>query len=200
MRVLSRSLSIRHVVLDRDGVLNRERTDGWIVEPGDWVWEEGSLAALTLLARSGRRVSLVTNQSCIGRALVSRSAVDALHDWLRRQTAAAGASLDAILVCPHAPEDGCECRKPRPGLVVRAIEHSGIPAHQTLLIGDDLRDLEAGRAAGTHVALVCTGKGRHWKDRVDRDTLVFDNLLAAADWLISRQSVGGRVTDHGPER
>ena len=166
---------IRHVVLDRDGVLNRELPSGWLDDPAGWRWVDGSVEALQLLQRSGRRISVVTNQSGIGRGRVSKESVDRIHDWLRSEVEAAGASLAAILMCPHAPDEGCDCR---------------IPPGETLLIGDDLRDLEAGLAAGVRVALVRTGKGDSVRSEVPAGTPVFQDLLAAV-----RTLTGSRETE-----
>ena len=178
--------AIEHVILDRDGVLNRESESGWLAEASQWKWEQGSLEALQLLARAGIKLSIVTNQSGVGRGVVSLEAVDRIHDWLQAELAAAGVLLQGIYVCPHAPEADCRCRKPRPGLVEEAIADSGIAADRTLLIGDDLRDLEAGRAASVAIALVRTGKGRQVEARVPEQALIFDNLLAAAAFLADR--------------
>ena len=171
---------IQHLILDRDGVLNRELESGWLSSVDQWEWEESSLESLGLLAILGVKVSIVSNQSGIGRGVVTQQAVDEVHQWLAALMAATGVELVGIFVCPHGPDKGCDCRKPRPGLVWAAIEKSGVPVDQTLLIGDDLRDLIAGRAAGVRVALVCTGKGSGLRDEVEPDTLVFDNLMAAA--------------------
>lgn len=170
----------QHLILDRDGVLNRELESGWLSSVDEWEWEESSLESLGLLAILGVKVSIVSNQSGIGRGVVTQQAVDEVHQWLAALMAATGVELVGIFVCPHGPDEGCDCRKPRPGLVWAAIQKSGVPADQTLLIGDDLRDLVAGRAAGVRVALVCTGKGSGHRDEVESDTLVFDNLMAAA--------------------
>lgn len=178
--------AIQHVILDRDGVLNRELESGWLADPGQWRWEEGSLEALQVLARAGVRLTIASNQSGVGRGLVSRAAVDRVHAWLGDELAAAGVELAAVLVCPHAPDEDCECRKPQPGLIFEAVRQSGVDARHTMLIGDDLRDLEAGRAAGVATALVRTGKGRSVEARLTDDTLVFENLLAAAAFIADR--------------
>jgi len=170
---------VEHAILDRDGVLNREQASGWLSSPTQWVWEEGSLEALQRLAAAGVRISVVSNQSGIGRGIVAREDVEALHQWLVTELAARGVELVGIFICPHAPDEGCDCRKPLPGLVREAIECSGVPAAGSVLIGDDKRDLDAGRAAGAQVALVRTGKGERVRDQVEPNTLVFKNLLEA---------------------
>ena len=179
------------MILDRDGVLNRELNGGWLSSVDQWQWEEGSLEALAGLAQAGIKVSIASNQSGIGRGEVTVEEVEEVHQWLTALLAATGIDLVGIFVCPHGPHEGCECRKPRPGLVRAAIERSGVPGAKSILIGDDLRDLEAGRAAGVNVALVRTGKGDRHRDGVDADTLVFENLLAAAHALVA----GGNGAD-----
>ena len=181
---------IRHVILDRDGVLNRELESGWLTDPRQWEWEQGAIEALEVWSEHGIRISVATNQSGIGRGVTSRQAVDAIHHWLSKELAPLGVELVGIFVCPHAPDGGCECRKPRPGLILQAIELSGVPAEETIVIGDDLRDQAAGRAAGATVALVCTGKGMRVRDSVDEDTLVFENLIEAATWTVARTRAG----------
>ena len=118
--------------------------------------------------------------------MASSGAVDAVHEWLRRELTALDVDLVGIFVCPHAPDEGCECRKPAPGLIRRAVEESGIPAEETMVIGDDLRDLAAGRAAGLRVGLVLTGKGSRVRDSVDEDALLFKNLIEAATRTVTR--------------
>ena len=170
---------IWHLILDRDGVLNREAESGWLSSPEQWVWEQGSLEALERLARAEIKISVVSNQSGIGRGAVSREEVDALHRWLESELADRGVRLVGIFICPHAPGDGCDCRKPLPGLVRQAIDRSGVPSGESMLIGDDIRDLEAGAAAGVRVAMVLTGKGERVRDQLEPNTLVFGNLLEA---------------------
>lgn len=172
--------TVRHLVVDRDGVLNRENASGgWVTSPADFQWLPGSLEALVRLARRGVRVSVVTNQSCIGRGLVQREQVDAIHRRMVAEVAAAGGKIAEVFVCPHAPGEGCRCRKPRPGLIESALAASDWPVERTMLVGDAWRDLEAGRAAGLPVALVRTGKGRTFESQaMGQGIAVFENLLA----------------------
>jgi D-glycero-D-manno-heptose 1,7-bisphosphate phosphatase len=179
---------IEHAILDRDGVLNRELDSGWLASPSQWEWEEGSLEALQRLTQAGVKISVVSNQSGIGRGVVSRRDVDEVHQWLTQELAASGVELAGIHVCPHAPGDGCDCRKPRPGLVHQAMEQCGIARASSILIGDDKRDLEAGEAAGVRVALVRTGKGEIVRDQVEPNTLVFKNLREAAISIVEART------------
>ena len=189
--------SPQHVILDRDGVLNRELASGWISSPSQWQWEKGSLEALRQLTRAGVEISIVSNQSGIGRGVISREAVDDLHRWLETELAAQGVTLAGIYICPHAPEEGCDCRKPQPGLVLRALGRSRVPAERSILIGDDLRDLEAAQTAGVPAVLVRTGKGDRVRDRVEPDTLVFENLLEAVSSLIETRTGEAGATRTG---
>jgi D-glycero-D-manno-heptose 1,7-bisphosphate phosphatase len=177
----------RHLILDRDGVLNHEASSGWISSAAEWRWLPGVLGALRSLHEAGVRVSVVTNQSCIGRGLATRQQVDAVHERMMRECRAAGGSIDAVFVCPHAPGDGCDCRKPRSGLVRQAVTAAGLAAGQTLLVGDDQRDLEAGRGGGVRIALVRTGKGVQTEASLGAsDVPVYDDLRSAVSALLER--------------
>lgn len=176
---------IRHLIADRDGVLNREAGQGWVTHPEAWAWEAGALDALRLLAERGIRVSVATNQSCIGRGLASRQEIEAVHRRMRREAAAAEGPIAAVFYCPHAPGEGCDCRKPRPGLLHRAVAASHMPTDVALFVGDASRDLEAGRAAGVPTVLVRTGKGRATEAAGDLRQPVFDDLLAVVRCLVA---------------
>lgn len=172
----------RHLILDRDGVLNEEAADGGYVRAaGEFRWLPGALTALALLHRSGVRLSVVTNQSGIGRGLMTREDLASVHGRMQAEAAACGGPLDCVLFCPHAPEEGCSCRKPAPGLILAAIERSGIGPGETLAVGDDARDLEAAQRAGVAAALVRTGKGRRTEAQIaGGPPAAYDDLLQLA--------------------
>jgi D-glycero-D-manno-heptose 1,7-bisphosphate phosphatase len=190
-------MSFRHVILDRDGVLNREAEDcGYVREPAEFHWLPGALEGLAILRRAGVRLSVATNQSGVGRGLMSLEQLAAVHARMQAEASAHGGALDAVLFCPHAPGDGCSCRKPAPGLIQAAIERSGIAAGESLVVGDDRRDLEAAWRAGVAVALVRTGKGRG-AEELARHTSVpaFDDLPQLARAIFAAESAappGGR--------
>jgi D-glycero-D-manno-heptose 1,7-bisphosphate phosphatase len=177
-------IGIRHLILDRDGVLNQEAPDhGYILRPEDFRWLPGSLQALVALSRLGMRLSIATNQSAVGRGLMRPEELEQVLAAMRSQIRAAGGHIDGVYVCMHAPEANCECRKPAPGLIGAAVRESGIPLSQTLLVGDDVRDVEAARAAGVSAVLVRTGKGLHAFPRLQargEAPSVFDDLAQIA--------------------
>jgi D-glycero-D-manno-heptose 1,7-bisphosphate phosphatase len=154
-------MKLRHVILDRDGVLNQEAEGGGYIErPEDFAWVPGALEGLRLLRDAGLYLSVATNQSGVGRGIMTLAQLEAVHARMRTEADRYGAPLDAIFFCPHAPEDGCDCRKPAPGLILQAMAGSGLTAAETILVGDADRDLEAAARAGIRAVLVRTGKGR----------------------------------------
>ena len=186
--------TVRQVIVDRDGVLNRELAEGWLRDPAVWSWEPGSRRALAALRGAGMRVSVVTNQSGIGRGVVTRAEVEAVHRHMVAEAARGGGAIADVLLCPHAPDAACACRKPAPGLVLEALRAAGTSPEEAIVVGDDDRDLRAGLAAGTRVALVRTGKGRRTEARWDGPAVpVFDDLEAATGWIIEHQDTAEEV-------
>jgi len=183
-------MSLRHVILDRDGVLNREADDaGYVREPAQFHWLPGALEGLAMLRRAGIRLSVATNQSGVGRGLMSLEQLAAVHARMQADAAARGGALDAVLFCPHAPGEGCSCRKPAPGLIQAAIARSGIAAGASLVVGDDQRDLEAAWRAGVAAALVRTGKGRETEELARRSGVpAFDDLPQLARAIIAGET------------
>jgi D-glycero-D-manno-heptose 1,7-bisphosphate phosphatase len=186
---------VRHLILDRDGVLNEEAPAScYVTAPEGWHWIAGSLEALAMIAGAGIRVSIVTNQSGVGRGLMTPEDLDAVHAHMMRESEAGGGRIDALFACTHAPADRCSCRKPAPGLIEAAVIASGISAEQTLAVGDDERDLEAARSAGVAAALVLTGKGRATARSCSSHAVaVFDDLASLARALILRRPSPGNL-------
>jgi D-glycero-D-manno-heptose 1,7-bisphosphate phosphatase len=179
---------IRHVILDRDGVLNVEAPHGgYVRDPSGFQWLPGALEGLALLAAARVRLSVVTNQAGVGRGLMTLNDLALIHERMRSEAAAHAAPISEVLFCPHAPEEGCDCRKPAPRLIVTAIQHAGIPATQSVVVGDDERDFEAARRAEVAFALVRTGKGRRAEARIaGAGAPAYDDLLVLARALLER--------------
>lgn len=170
------------IFLDRDGVVVRNRED-YTKSWSEVEFLPGALDALRRLSEAGLRLMIVTNQSAVGRGIVARSAVDAINDRLCDAIALAGGRIDAVLMCPHAPEENCACRKPLPGLFFQAKAEFGVDLDSAWMIGDKPSDFEAARAAGVSPILLRSGA---WPADIDPPAgcRVFDDLSAAADFLL----------------
>jgi D-glycero-D-manno-heptose 1,7-bisphosphate phosphatase len=187
------AVRFRHLVLDRDGVLNEEApASGYITSPAAWRWIPGALDALALLAHAGCRVSIATNQSGVGRGRMTPQDLDAVHARMTSEARDAGGHIDAIFACTHVPDAGCDCRKPAPGLIDAAVAACDVPRAQTLVVGDDRRDVDAARSAGVAAALVLTGKGRTAAVALSQEGVpVYDDLHTLARALIADRAVDG---------
>lgn len=149
----------RAVFMDRDGVIIENRAD--YVRSWDHVSIlPGAVEALARLAATGFAVVLVTNQSSIGRGLMTAAAVEAINRRLQGVIEAGGGRIDAIYTCPHRPDDGCACRKPAPGMLLQAAGDLGLSLPGSYMVGDAISDIQAGQAAGATAILVLSGRGR----------------------------------------
>lgn len=137
------------IILDRDGVLNyRPSRAEYVRRPEEFHWLPGALQALELLHTAGYRVVVVSNQAGIARGVMSETDLADIHRAMSEQAAAAGARIDKIYYCPHDWDGGCECRKPRPGMLFQAQRDLNLDLTRTYLLGDDDRDAEAADRAG----------------------------------------------------
>ncbi|SRR5271165_2452331 len=148
----------RAIFLDRDGVLNRKAPDGsYVASIGELELLPGSLDAIAKLCRNGWQVFLVTNQRGIARGMVSAEAVEQIHEWLLGQVNNAGGAIAQVYVCPHDDSDSCDCRKPKPGMLLRAAHEHALDLAQSWMVGDSISDMQAGRAAGCKTAYLGEG-------------------------------------------
>jgi D-glycero-D-manno-heptose 1,7-bisphosphate phosphatase len=173
------------VILDRDGVINFD-SDHFIKSPDEWKPIPGSLEAIAELNQAGFRIALATNQSGISRGLFDMATLNAIHDKMQRALAQNGGRIDALFYCPHAADDNCDCRKPKPGMLLEIARRFGSDLKGVPSVGDSLRDLQAGAELGVQPMLVLTGKGKatQAKGGLPEGTLVFDNLAQATKHII----------------
>lgn len=137
------------VILDRDGVLNhRPARAEYVITPDGFRWLDGALEALRLLHGAGVRVIVVSNQAGVNRGAMTASQLDAVMAKMRDDAARAGGSIDAVYACPHDWDEGCDCRKPKPGMLYQAQHEYELDLSRTPFIGDDERDAQAADAAG----------------------------------------------------
>ncbi|GAA0496867.1 D-glycero-beta-D-manno-heptose 1,7-bisphosphate 7-phosphatase [Pigmentiphaga sp. GD03639] len=172
------------VVLDRDGVINQDSPD-FVKSPDEWIPLPGALEAIARINQAGYRVVVATNQSGLGRGLFDAATLNAIHAKLRASLAKHGGAIDAIFVCPHAPDEGCDCRKPLPGLYREIARRFEADLHGVPSVGDSARDLEAAAAAGCTPWLVLTGNGPKTlaKGQLPAGTVVWNDLGEVADAL-----------------
>jgi D-glycero-D-manno-heptose 1,7-bisphosphate phosphatase len=180
------------VVLDRDGVINADSPD-YIKTPDEWHALPGSLDAIAALKAAGFELAIATNQSGVARGLFSIDTLWDIHRKMLAEILAAGGYVKRIFFCLHGPDDNCDCRKPKPGLLLQVAEYFACGFDDMVMIGDSERDLQAAKAAGARPILVRTGNGAATeialKDNPDWSELqVFDDLPAAAAALINELS------------
>jgi D-glycero-D-manno-heptose 1,7-bisphosphate phosphatase len=181
----TRRVSGRALLVDRDGTINEERHH--LSDPDEVAVIPGSGAALARARTElGLDIVVVTNQAEIGRGNLTAERLERIHERLRALLAADGASVDAIEVCPHRPEDGCDCRKPAPGMVVRAAARLGFRPEASFVVGDHEKDIRLGHAVGATTVLVRTGYGAE-QERVAGPLAdhVADNLTGAVAIIAS---------------
>ena len=174
------------VILDRDGVINHDSAD-FIKTADEWQPIPGSLDAIAALGGAGFTLAVASNQSGIARGLFGQDALDAMHAKMLSLVHEAGGHISRIVICPHGPDDGCDCRKPKPGMLLQLAQHFNTSLDGVPVIGDSMRDLEAALAVGARPILVRTGKGRATEAALTgplADVPVYDDLAAAARALI----------------
>jgi D-glycero-D-manno-heptose 1,7-bisphosphate phosphatase len=169
------------VFLDRDGVIIEDRLD-YVKSLDEVVIISSALSAIRRLTEADIPVVMVTNQSAVGRGILAAEDVEQIHDRLFAEVVRAGGRFAGVYYCPHHPEAGCDCRKPAPGMLIRAAHDLDIDLSSSVIVGDTLTDIEAGYAAGTRGILVLTGKGQdssakvneHWPDAARRPHIAAD--------------------------
>jgi len=176
---------VKLVILDREGVVN-QAVEGYVLRPEQWEPQPGSLEAIARLHHGGYRVVVATNQAPLSRGLFDMAMLNAIHQRMMRMVEAAGGRIDAIAICPHSPEQDCNCRKPKPGMLLELIDRFGAIPAQTAMVGDTPADIHAGLAAGCRTWLVRTGLGQQTIDsrQLPPGAEVCDDLAGVARQLL----------------
>ncbi|WP_339430029.1 D-glycero-beta-D-manno-heptose 1,7-bisphosphate 7-phosphatase [Pseudomonas taetrolens] len=177
---------LKLLILDRDGVINFD-SDAYIKSVEEWIPLPGSIEAIAQLSKAGWTVAVATNQSGIARGYYDVATLEAMHERLRSLVAGQGGELGLVVYCPHGPDEGCACRKPKPGMLKTIAAHYGADLAECWFVGDSLGDLQAAQAVDAQPVLVKTGKGLQTlaKD-LPVNTLIFDDLAAIAADLIHK--------------
>jgi len=185
----------RLVILGRDGILNVYREDH-VKSPDEWQPVPGALEAVARLNHAGWHTVVATNQAGIGRGMIDMASVNAVHLHMMQRLAAVGGRVDAVFFCPHTPEEDCDCRKPKPGLMRQIALRYGIDLRTVPMVCDTVRDLHAARSAGCEPHLVRSGRAAGLTDAQVAEivalvsgTEVHDNLGAFVDFVLQRAHV-----------
>jgi len=176
---------LKLIVLDRDGVINRD-LGGPVVSPEAWVPIDGSLDAIARLNQAGFQVAVATNQSGIARGVLTVDDLHAVHKRMHEQVVQAGGRIDTVVFCPHSESEECECRKPSPGMLYTLSDRLNVDLTKVAVVGDSLRDIQAAMAAAATPVLVKTGKGKKTlKSNKGLEHIpAFDNLSSYVDDLL----------------
>ena len=172
------------VILDRDGTINHD-SDHYIKSLDEWRPIKGSIEAIARLTQADYRVVVATNQSAISRGLITTRGLFEIHEALQRAAVQAGGRVDAFFFCPHTETANCECRKPKPGMLLEVAQRFNVSLKDTYMVGDSLKDVQAATAAGAKPVLVLTGKGKKTQTdgKLPQGTQVFPDLAAFAEHL-----------------
>ena len=146
------------IFLDRDGVINENRAD-YVKSWSEFRFLPESREAIAKLTQAGHRIVVCTNQAGIARGTISIEAVEEIHHLMIASISEVGGKIEKVYYCPHDKDEDCACRKPRPGMLLRARDELSIDMHDALFIGDSMTDIQAGLAAGIHTVLVLSGLG-----------------------------------------
>lgn len=179
------------IILDRDGVINQD-SDAYVKSVDEWTPIPGSAKAIADLCKAGFQVAVATNQSGLARQYFTQSDLDAMHKKMTALVEAEGGQFAHIAWCPHGPDDDCDCRKPLPGLIHQIEKALNVSAEGAWMVGDSLRDLQAGAAANCKVALVKTGKGEKTlpkllADEELKNSKVFCDLAEFVDFILASE-------------
>jgi len=176
------------IILDRDGVIN-EDSDNYIKSAEEFIPLPGSLEAIARLTRAGYTIAVATNQSGIARGYFDIDTLNRMHEKLKHLLLAHGGEINGIFYCPHGPDDACECRKPRPGLLLDIKSRFNTVLQDVPVVGDSLRDLQAARAVGAKPILVRSGKGERTLAKGEglHDVPVYNDLSDFVDDLLKQE-------------
>lgn len=174
--------------LDRDGVIIENRSN-YIRSWSDVSIYPWAIEALRRIRPSAYKIVIITNQSAVGRGIISLQIAHGINTRLKKEIESAGGRIDGVFMCPHAPKDNCHCRKPQPGLILEAAASLSLDLKRSILIGDALSDIVAGQSAGVgQNVLVLTGRGAAQSSMPETSQippfLIFDSLAEALEKLI----------------
>lgn len=182
------------VFLDRDGVINRNSVD-YIKSWEEFEFFPKSIEAIRLLNLKGFTTIIITNQSVINRNMVSREGLEYIHALMKKEIKSGGGDIKDIFYCPHIPEDGCDCRKPEPGLILQAQKKYQIDLLDSVMVGDSAKDIECARRAGCRLGVLVKSDNFSNAEKILSEKKISPDYTAsdlydAANWITNRGVIG----------
>ena len=175
----------RVVFLDRDGTIIEDKV--FLGNPDGIVFFPGAFEAIKILKKLGYKIVVISNQSGIGRGILTEKMVNEVNECFLRSLKEKEAPVDALYFCPHHPDDNCDCRKPKTGMIKKAATELKLDLKDAVVIGDHLCDIELGKNIGAKTVLVLTGHGKKELDESEnagiKPDFVAKDLLEAANWI-----------------
>ncbi len=188
---------MKTIFLDRDGVINENPPNrGYVCSWDDFSFLPNALQAINILTKSGFRVFLATNQAGIGKGIFTEKQLSDIHQRMLTEIISNGGDIEKIYYCPHPPDEGCPCRKPKPGMLKTAAHEHGFDISHTFFVGDSITDISAAQSAGASPILVLTGHGRETynyfiksdsNNKIGIPDKIFTNLYSVSRWLQNKR-------------
>jgi D-glycero-D-manno-heptose 1,7-bisphosphate phosphatase len=180
-------MGVSTIFIDRDGVINENRAD-YVKSWDEFHFLPGSREAIAALTKAGHRIIVCTNQAGVAQGLISAETMEDIHRRMLAAIEEAGGLIEKVYTCTHSKTAGCDCRKPRPGLLLRASRELDLDMSDAVFIGDSITDMQAGSAAGVRTMLVLTGLGtehyQQYSQQIDHACSVALNLKHAVDIIL----------------
>ena len=174
----------KHIILDRDGVINKDTTD-YIRTPDEWIPLPRSLEAIKLLTENNFHITVISNQSGINRGIISFENFIAINNKMHQEITDSGGKIDIFYYCPDTPKEKSKNRKPNPGMFIDLARRLGISLKDCYSIGDSPRDIIASQKAGCKPIAVRTGNGKKIEDDNNLLVAIFDDLFDAVKYVLA---------------
>jgi len=172
------------VFLDRDGVISKDSPDH-IKSWDEFHFLPNAKEGIKLLTDHGFHIVLITNQSVIARGMVTIEGLESMHNNMKREIEEYGSKIEKIYYCPHHPDEGCDCRKPKPGMLLRAIKENNIDPTKSFMVGDRMMDVEVGKKVGCKTVIIPSELGqREMRESSIKPDYVAKDLLDTSKWII----------------
>ncbi|MGH9403285.1 MAG: D-glycero-alpha-D-manno-heptose-1,7-bisphosphate 7-phosphatase [Terriglobia bacterium] len=190
-------MKARFILLDRDGVINRKIPNGYVTTWNEFSFLPGALEALRLLTEGGYRLVVVSNQAGVGKGQVALSALNQITARFVKKVEACGGRIHRVYYCTHRKDARCPCRKPRPGLLLKAQQENKFEFASAFLIGDSVSDLLAADRVGCPMIMVNGNPASLLKGRVSSPQAIVPDLRSAVDFILSRKGAADHQSPPG---